>query len=60
MNTTEEKIGLYEDALLRWLAARRDHKLLHHPEPDRDTFKLDEWTATKTKERVERDFNRSI
>lgn len=60
MMTTPQRIGLYQDAILRWLAAKRDHPGLHHPEPDRSDYQLDQWTANKTKQQTEADFNRKI
>lgn len=53
----------YEDSILRWLKAHKDHPELNHgPEPSPKTFGFetdtDLWEARQIKERAKKELNR--
>lgn len=54
----------YEDSIMRWLKAHKDHPTINHGiEPDPGTFgfttEMELWEATKIKDRVKKELNRN-
>lgn len=51
----------YTEAMTRWFKLRKESKTLAHPshEPKREDYGLDEWEASKIKEHLEREINRT-
>lgn len=58
--TTTDLIRHYQDAILRWLSAKRDYPGLYHPEPNPADYGLEPQIANAAKGEIEKEWNRKV